>query len=255
MKLPAKVSVNSTMKRVGRAVEFLAWAVFFACAALVLALRLWLLPDIERYRGEIVAGVSRAVGQPVSIGAIQAGWSGLHPHVNLSDVRIRDLAGREVLALPKVELRLGSLVIDGLRVQVRRDVRGNLHIAGRQLGEGTAFSQWALEQDEVVLRNAEIEWLDELRGAPPLALSSLNLRLQNAGDQHAIGLTAQPPPELGSALDPATSSAAVSASGASEGSSPMRCSLRTKLSRSSSAAANTSAPLASASFRSRTSAS
>jgi uncharacterized protein (TIGR02099 family) len=201
MKLPAKVSVNSTMKRVGRAVEFLAWAVFFACAALVLALRLWLLPDIERYRGEIVAGVSRAVGQPVSIGAIQAGWSGLHPHVNLSDVRIRDLAGREVLALPKVELRLGSLVIDGLRVQVRRDVRGNLHIAGRQLGEGTAFSQWALEQDEVVLRNAEIEWLDELRGAPPLALSSLNLRLQNAGDQHAIGLTAQPPPELGSALE------------------------------------------------------
>jgi uncharacterized protein (TIGR02099 family) len=189
------------MKRVGRAVEFLAWAVFFACAALVLALRFWLLPDIERYRGHIVAAVSRAVGQPVSIGAIDAGWSGLHPRVDLTDVRIHDGAGREVLALPKVEFRLHSLVVEGLRVQVRRDAAGDLYIAGRKLGDGTGFSDWVLTHDEIVLRNAEIEWLDELRGAPPLALSALNLRLQNAGDQHAIGLTAQPPSELGSPLE------------------------------------------------------
>jgi hypothetical protein len=43
------------MKRVGRAIEVLAWGVFFALAAIVLAVRFWLLPDIERYRGEIVA--------------------------------------------------------------------------------------------------------------------------------------------------------------------------------------------------------
>jgi len=201
MKPLAEGERYSIMKRVGRAVEFLAWAVFFTCAALVLALRFWLLPDIERYRGHIVAAASRAVGQPVSIGAIDAGWSGLHPRVDLSDVRIHDLAGREVLALPKVEFRLHSLVVDGLRVQVRRDAGGALHIAGRKLGDGTAFSDWALKHDEIVLRNAEIEWLDEQRGAPPLVLSSLNLRLQNAGDEHAIGLTAQPPPGLGSPLE------------------------------------------------------
>ena len=43
------------MKRAGRAIEFLAWTVFFAVAAAVLVVRFWLLPDIERYRGQIVA--------------------------------------------------------------------------------------------------------------------------------------------------------------------------------------------------------
>ena len=85
------------MKRVWRAVEILAWAAFFAFAALVLALRFWLLPDIERYRGDIVAAVSRTVGAPVKIGAIEAGWLGLRPQVSLFDVRIQDAQGRYLI--------------------------------------------------------------------------------------------------------------------------------------------------------------
>jgi uncharacterized protein (TIGR02099 family) len=202
------------MKRVGRAAEFLAWAVFFALAAAVLALRFWLLPDIERYRENIVEAASRAVGQPVRMGGIDADWSGLHPRINLTDVRIQDAEGREVLSFPRVEntlswralvrgeLRLHSMVIEGLRVQVRRDAAGELHVAGIPLGEGgSGFSDWVLAQEEFVLRNAEIEWLDEQRTAPPLVLSALNLRLQNSGGEHALGLTAQPPRELGSTLE------------------------------------------------------
>ena len=202
------------MKRVGRAVEFLAWAVFFALAAAMLVLRFWLLPDIERYRESVVTVASRAVGQPVSIGGIEADWSGLHPRINLSDVRIHDAQGREVLSLPRVEnmlswralvrgeLRLHSMVVDGLRVQVRRDAGGALHVAGIKLGgTGSGFSDWVLAQEEFVLRNAEIEWLDEKRSAPPLALAALNLRLQNSGSEHALGLSAQPPTDLGSTVE------------------------------------------------------
>ena len=94
------------MKRAGRAIEFLAWALFFALAASVLAVRFWLLPDIERYRGEIVARVSAAVGQPVRIGGIEARWLGLNPHIHLRDVRIYDRAGREVLTLPSIDNQL-----------------------------------------------------------------------------------------------------------------------------------------------------
>jgi uncharacterized protein (TIGR02099 family) len=214
MQLQRSVSVNSIMKRVGRALEFLAWAVFFALATAVLALRFWVLPHIERYRGEVVSVASRAIGQPLSIGGIDADWSGLHARISLSDVRIHDAQGREVLSLPRVEnmlswralargqLRLHTMVVDGLRVQVRRDAGGALHVAGVRLdGGGSGFTDWVLNQQEFVLRNAEIEWLDEQRGAPPLRLSSLNLRLQNFGDEHALGLTAQPPPELGSTVE------------------------------------------------------
>src|SRR5688572_31740767 len=117
------------MKRVGRAVEFLAWMAFFALAALALALRFWLLPDIERYRERIAAEVSRTVGQTVRIGGIEAGWFGLNPSLHLRDVRIYDREGREALVLPAVQnglswgalargqLKVHSLAIEGLRLQ------------------------------------------------------------------------------------------------------------------------------------------
>jgi uncharacterized protein (TIGR02099 family) len=202
------------MKRVGRAIEVLAWAVFFALATIVLAVRFWLLPDIERYRGEIVAAVSAAVGQPVRIGGLGAGWYGLNPHIHLRDVRIFDRSGREVLTLPSIDnqlawssllqgkLKVHSLAIEKLRLQVRRDAEGALYVAGMKLGDGDArFARWALAQDEIVLRDAEIEWHDELRGAPPLALTAVNLRLRNAGERHSIGVSAQLPAELGASLE------------------------------------------------------
>src|SRR5262249_15606404 len=38
-------------------------------------------------------------------------------------------------------------------------------------------------------------------GGPPLELSAVNLRLRNAGERHAIGLSARPPAELGATLE------------------------------------------------------
>ncbi|OGA68212.1 MAG: TIGR02099 family protein [Betaproteobacteria bacterium RIFCSPLOWO2_12_FULL_68_20] len=199
-----------------RALEVAAWAGFFVFAALVLALRFWLLPNVERYREDIVAAISRSIGQPVRIGAIEAGWLGLRPKLSLSDVRVYDAEGREALALPSVEnviawrslltldLRLHSLAIDGPKLAVRRDSSGGLHVAGMKLSDeaGEArFTDWVLGQTEIVIRGAEIEWRDEKRGAPPLALSGLEFRLRNDGDRHSFGLTARPPAALGSTLE------------------------------------------------------
>src|SRR6185503_687335 len=140
------------MKRLRRVLEVLAWTTFFALAAALLALRYWLLPDVGRYRPEIVARASAAVGHPVTIGAIEAGWQGLRPHISLSDVRILDAQGREALVLPVIEnilswrslargeLQLHSLVIHAPRLSVSRDAQGALHVAGMKLaargGEG-----------------------------------------------------------------------------------------------------------------------
>jgi uncharacterized protein (TIGR02099 family) len=209
-------NVNSTMKRLWRAIEVLAWTAFFAFAGLALTLRFWILPDIERYRGDIVSAVSTALGRPVKIGAIDAGWDGLRPQVGFSDVRILDRDGREALVLPRVEnviawrsllhldLRLHSLVVDAPRLMVRRDAAGAFYIAGLKLGEDPGDGRgtdWVLAQDEIVIRGAQIEWRDELRGAPPLTLSALTLRLRNSGERHAIGIVAQPPRELAASLE------------------------------------------------------
>src|SRR5580765_4564894 len=209
--------VNSTMKRLWRALELLAWTAFFAFAALVLALRFWLLPKVEEFRPEIVATASRALGAPVKIGAIEAGWLGLRPQVSLYDVRIQDAQGRDALVLPVIEnvvawrslaaggLRLHSLVIDGPRLEVRRDAAGALYVAGRKVSGGgpgdPQLADWVLDHSEIVVRNAEIEWTDEKRAAPPLTLSSLDFRLRNSGSRHSVGLSARPPAALGSGLE------------------------------------------------------
>src|SRR5256885_245622 len=203
------------MKPLWRAIEALAWIAFFVFATLLLALRFWLLPDIERYRGAIAAAIADSVGRPIKIGGIEAGWLGLHPRISLSDVQLYDHQGREVLVLPSIrnvvswrsllygEIRLHSLAVDGPRLDVRRDADGALYVAGMKLAaDGERhFADWLLGQEEIVISNAEIEWRDEKRAAPPLALSALNLRLRNSGDQHSIGLTARPPEELGSSVE------------------------------------------------------
>src|SRR5262245_54470529 len=204
------------MKRLLRAVEGLAWAVFFAFALLVLAVRFWVLPDVERYREEIVAAMSRGIGLPVRVGAIRAGWLGLRPQIGLSDVRIYDAQGREALVLPTIEnviawhsllhgeLRLHSMVIDGPRLGVRRDAAGEFYVAGLKIardGGGAGPGAWLAGQGEIVVRNAEIEWRDELRNAPPLVLSALDLTLDPSLRSLALGLRARPPAELGSTVE------------------------------------------------------
>jgi uncharacterized protein (TIGR02099 family) len=110
--------------------------------------------------------------------------------------------------LPALELRLHSLTIDGPRLVVRRDAQGALHVAGMdvegQVGAGASgpgLAAWILNQREIEIRNAEIVWRDDLRGAPPLVLRNLQFRLRNRGDLHQVGLSAQPPRELGASLE------------------------------------------------------
>jgi uncharacterized protein (TIGR02099 family) len=203
-----------------RVLEFLAWTAFFAFAAVFLALRFWLLPQVDRYQDRVAAALTRAVGLPVTIGALRADWDGLHPRLAATDLRIYDRDGREALVLPSVEpvvgwasllardLRLHSLTIDGPRLSVRRGADGVLSVAGISLGARAGsgggdgrLTDWILGQREIIIRNAEIEWVDELRGAPPLALRSLQFRLRNRGEVHQFGLSARPPPALGAGVE------------------------------------------------------
>jgi uncharacterized protein (TIGR02099 family) len=212
MRTPLKIPLSNLI----RALEVLAWAAFFAFAMVFLALRYWLLPHVEQYRGDIVAAISRSIGLQVKIGALATDWQGLRPRLSISDVRVYDKDGREALVLPVVEnvvawrsllareLRLHSFLIDGPKLTVRRDARGEIYVAGIRISGNQGddkLTDWLLNQSEIVIRGAEVEWLDESRKAPPLLLSALNFRLRNDGDEHAAGISARPPRELGPGLE------------------------------------------------------
>ncbi len=188
-----------------------------AGALLLLTLRYRILPDIERYHDQITVAAIMAIGQPLTIGKIEADWDGLRPRLLLSDVKILDKQGNVALSLPRLEnavawtslptaeLRFHSLLIDGPDLSVRRDAQGQWYVAGipllSQAPDAEASSDWLLHQASIIIRNGRITWQDDMRAAPVLALEHVDLRIENRIGRHRFALRASPPDKLASRLD------------------------------------------------------
>ena len=191
--------------------------VYFALAVLFLVLRYAILPNIDHYKGDIERAAGNALGSRVTIAGLAASWHGLRPALALDDVRVYDRAGAPVLALPQVEATLGwwsvaaleprfaSLEIRGPRVAARRGLDGVIEVAGFRIDprqqQGGGGADWLLRQREIVIRDGRIDWTDELRGSPSLALEGVTLALLNRWGTHHVALRATPPAALGSPLD------------------------------------------------------
>ena len=191
-------------------------AVVFVLAAAVIALRYWILPNVESYRDDIARVVSERARQKVTIDRIDANWEGLRPQLKLENLTVHDAAGRPSFRLSRMDLTLSwlSLAMLDLRfhaidihrptLHIRRDARGAVSIAGVELsgGEGdSGFADWLLRQRDIEVLDATLVWTDDHRRAPPLELSSVFLNVQSSGSRHRFGLRALPPRELAAAVD------------------------------------------------------
>jgi len=172
-----------------------------------------ILPDIGRWRPLIETKTSAALGVPVRIGSIQVRSSGWVPSVELRDVTLLDAQLLPALHLSRVvasvsarsmlasatsfELRLAQLLVEGAVLDVRRDATGRLFIAGIEVSAPSGESEpaavdWLLRQREIAIRNASLRWTDEQRGAPPLALTAVDLVVRSTLRRHAMRLDATP---------------------------------------------------------------
>lgn len=209
----------SFFKRSVFALRWLGWALFavvMSFCLLLLLLRYWLLPDIERYRPHIAAAISQVAGQQISIERIDANWDGLRPYLQLHGVRVHDRYGSLVLILTELDgtfawrsLLYGELRFRAIRIErpvliVRRDLDGVLHIAGGVFDQDeadTGFFDWLLRQRQLTINNADVFWLDELRAAPVLYLNAVSLLMRNQDGVHRFGLRATPPAEVAAPID------------------------------------------------------
>jgi uncharacterized protein (TIGR02099 family) len=205
------------LRRLLRVLLWIATLAYFAFALLVLVLRYAVLPQIESYRPDLERLLGSAINRPVGIRHIEAHWAGLRPALRLDGFEIRDAQGRPALGFDEVEtelawsslwhleLRLARLELNAPTLQLRRDTQGRFFAAGLEItpqpGDEEGFSDWLLVQDRVVIRDASIAWTDEKRGAPTLELKRLNFQLDNNGNRHRFGLTAEPPRELAARID------------------------------------------------------
>lgn len=209
--------VVSAISRTWRITLLTLLMVYFAVCVMFLALRYIVLPNIGDYQPQIEKLASKALGQPLTIGSIQADWQGLRPHFVFEDVMMRDGNGKQALHLPRVSavvswwsaaignLRLQSLEITRPDLDIVRDRNGQLFVAGMPIdlnrqGDGKSMD-WLLTQHEIVVREGAIRWNDYQRNAPELVLSSVDLVMLNDRNRHQLSIKAAPPANMATPLD------------------------------------------------------
>lgn len=189
---------------------------FIGGAGILLGSRYWLLPNIEHYHDQIAYALGNAVGQPATIGRIEADWHGFRPHLLLINVRFRDRQGTDALVLEKVEsevawtslfareFRLYSLILDQPDLSIKRNAQGEVFVAGMALSGAPSdggSADWLLNQSRIEVRDARITWVDEQRGVQPLVFQEVNLLIANGWHSHRFALRALPPRDLSAQLD------------------------------------------------------
>ncbi len=193
---------------------------YFLLAIVIIGLRYWVLPQIPQHKERIEALISQSIGERVTIDDIAAGWGRLHPTLDISDLKLHDKAGNVALSFAKVGvevswrsllvggLRFHSIVLDRPALRVQRSGDGTFSVAGIEIhpeGEsasGSGIGDWLLRQGELVISGGTIEWIDDMRGAPPLTLTDVGIRLVNEiTGLHRFAVKAIPPPALASAID------------------------------------------------------
>lgn len=181
-----------------------AWLVFL----LVWGVLHWLIvPRIGEFRSQLEARATQVLGVPVRIGAIAAHSNGMIPSFEVTDIRLFDAQGREALRLPRVlaalsprsiwHLGFEQLYVDRPELSIRRGLDGKVVVAGldfsRSGDSGGAAADWFFSQIEFAIHDGTIEWTDELRATPTLALKQVELVVRNTGRRHDMRLDATPP--------------------------------------------------------------
>lgn len=198
------------------------WALvasFFAFGLLVLALRYWLLPDIDAMRPRIERIASAALKAPVTIGRVQASWQGFNPALALDDVRITGSRGGAVLALPRIEgtlswlslptlePRFARLRIHAPELEIALLPDGALSIAGividpNDSGGDSAMLDWLLEQNQLLIRDARVTLRDErTTPAREILFSDADILLESGLGGSRFGVSLAPPPAYAAPVD------------------------------------------------------
>ncbi len=206
-----------TPPRALRALRAAASALWWVLVAFWLALALawgalhgWIVPRIGELRPALETQASRVLGIPVRIGEVSARSDSLMPSFELREVVLLDAQAREALRLARVVVALSprslwnlgfeQLYVEGPSLDVRRLPDGRVQVAGLDVsgaGDDTRSADWFFRQKEVLIQGGTLTWTDELRGAPSLALSDVQVVVRNGARSHALRIDATPPADWG----------------------------------------------------------
>ncbi|MDP2431090.1 MAG: YhdP family protein [Pseudomonadota bacterium] len=180
-------------------------AVIVVCVA-ALGFKFWVMPNIDLLKPELEAAATRALGKPVTLGSLTAGWAGINPRLTLRNLRVAADSGAPLnlpsveaqiswLSLALLEPRLASLTLEQPQLAIRRDKAGVIHVAGIAVNVPTApspFPDWLIRQPRIIVRDASVTWLDEKLAAPEMRFDKVRLYIRNRFGHHRFGGVALP---------------------------------------------------------------
>ncbi|NDU86588.1 MAG: DUF748 domain-containing protein [Ferrovum sp.] len=174
------------------------------------------LHDVDRYRPQVVATLSRAMGSRVEVGALTG--EGFHwlPTLALERIVVFDPQGNPGVTVKRLLARVdlvgffrGRVDFDRLILEepdliLRRSATGKLFLSGiplPEIGQGSSpFLDWFMHQGEIQISGGRVIWRDEQRHAPDLNLRQVNLRWRNGSGVHRFNLSFAPPSKLSTPL-------------------------------------------------------
>ncbi len=194
------------LRRLYHYLAYVAGGVVIVMCIVALVFKVWVMPNISGYAGMLEDAAGKAVGQQVQIGNLAADWSGINPRLILRDVRMTSPAGAPLrlprvdavfswLSLALLDIRLASLTLEQPHLFMHRDTAGIITVAGIPVnvpGPPSPFPDWLLTQPSIVIKDAEIIWLDEKLDAPELRFAGVRLLLENGFGRHRFGGIAYP---------------------------------------------------------------
>jgi uncharacterized protein (TIGR02099 family) len=190
-----------------RAVRYGAFAALLGLAAGSAAFRLWLIPGIDGFKGQLEQRIGRLGGENIRIGHISAAlWTGTLELV-LREVSVLNDAGAEALRFAEIrlgiqplasllarDLRLAWLELRGTPLSLRRLADGSFGIVGLHAIE--TIPDWLRTLGSFRISDCRIDWQDLRQGGARLELGDVDLLLVSRGGSHRLSASLDPPAAL-----------------------------------------------------------
>lgn len=187
---------------------------YFLFCALVLTTRWVLLPQVDKYKDDIAAFLSKSLHAEVSIGRIAPRWDTFWPQLSMADVVIKRPDPRSndehILHLPRIEASLywrsflgtplfRHLEIPGAEVTVRRVGSNAWDIAGffldfdrrpQKKESGSQTADWLLSQGRIDITDCRVRYVDLTATPEPrsVTIENINFTFESGINGYRAGL-------------------------------------------------------------------
>ncbi len=190
-------------------------AVVLVLLAIVFSMARLLLPSLVDRKDDLEEYLSRRSSHQVHIEQLSAYWDGLHPGLRVKGLQVYVGEGlRPAIRLSEMRVSLAlvpllwgnfeinSLVVVNPSLALERLEDGRFRISGfnplhaSERADDEKFVNWLFRQNSLAIESGEMQWFDHNDPSASVHLSHVNLTLQNSGERHRLGFSADFPPEM-----------------------------------------------------------